>query len=474
MIAQARMLRTGSVVLLGLLWLLTAWRAATQSIVHDEALTWQFYLATPVSAIFEYYDANNHFLAVLLMRMVTGIAGYSELAMRLVSLAGGALHFYSSRALCLRVFGERWMALGALALLSLNPLLLDFLVAARGYGPAMALFMTGLWLTVEALEGKQPKWKRVALAGACLGGSFAANLIFVLPALTLTAAYWWVARGRGTWVKWLPLGVAAVGFLLFVFSPIAKAQGENFYAGTESVQQSVNGLARCSLAHNEGIGGLNADNAGQRAWRTLLAGVLTPLLVLAGLWAGRGRTSGAGLAAWLAALCLAVPAIVLVAGHAAVNMPLPGDRTGLYLMVLPGLLLAGVAASLLEKGGAWKLVGMALLAVGALVSVQYALQLQTRSFLVWRYDADTLNLLETAQGKVKAPARAAVSWQYEPTANFYRVTKGWQWLEPVTRESLQSGGDFYLLMPGQTAAAEQLKLKTVARGEVSGTLLCLP
>lgn len=458
---------------LGLVWLLTAWRAATQSIVHDEALTWQFYLATPASTIFEYYDANNHFLAVLLMRVVTGIAGYSELSMRLVSLASGALYFHSARSLCLRMFGERPAALGALALLSLNPLLLDFLVAARGYGPAMALLLTGLWLTVESLEEKTPRWRRVALAGLCLGGSFASNLVFALPALTLAGAFWWEARGRGPWVKYLPLGVASAGFLLFLFSPVVKAQGENFYTGTASIAASVADLARCSLAHNDGLAGLNRDGAGQAVWRGLVTWGLTPLLVLAGLWLGRGRRSGAALLARLCALCVAVPAALLAAGHLLAGLPLPGDRTGLYLVVLPGLLLAAVSAALAARGGKWRMAGTAVAAAGALIGAQYALQLQARSFLVWRYDADTRQLLEVARGLVRAPARAAVSWQYEPAANFYRVTRGWQWLQPVTRESLQAGGDFYLLFPGQDAAAA-LKLKPAARGAVSGAVLYLP
>jgi hypothetical protein len=35
---------------LGVLFLINCYRAATQSIVHDEALTWRFYLSGPASA----------------------------------------------------------------------------------------------------------------------------------------------------------------------------------------------------------------------------------------------------------------------------------------------------------------------------------------------------------------------------------------------------------------------------------------
>lgn len=68
----------------------------------------------------------------------------------------------------------------------------------------------------------------------------------------------------------------------------------------------------------------------------------------------------------------------------------------------------------------------------------------------------------------------ALTWQCEPAANFYRVTKGWQWLEPVIRDSLQRGGDSDLLMPAQSAVAEERKWKVVEHAESSGSLLCLP
>ena len=470
---MARFLRPSAIsaAVLALLWLTTAYRAATQSIVHDEALTWQFYLATPASTIFEYYSANNHFLAVLLMRVVTGIAGYSEFSMRFVSLAAGVLYFYSARRLCLRVFGERWMALLAIALLSLNPLLLDFLVAARGYGPAMALFITGLCLACESLEDRQPHWKRAALAGLCLGGSFAANLIFVLPAVTLTAVFWWVARGRGPWVKFLPLGLAAAGFLLFAFSPVARAQGEDFYTGASTIFSSVDDLARSSLAHNDGLWNLNRENPAQVAWRNALAWVVTPLLLVSGFWLGRRDRSGPALLALLLAVSLGVPAALLLVAHAAGGSPLPQDRTGIYFLGLAGGLLAAVASALVGRKGRLRYAGVALVGVGAAVAAQYAVQLQTRSFLVWRYDADTRDLLELARAKVPSPATAAVSWQFEPAANFYRVTKNWQWLQPVRRDSLDTGGDFYLLLPREGELVRSLHLTVAARGAVSGSYL---
>jgi hypothetical protein len=55
--------------LLGALFVICVYRAFTQAVVFDEALTWELYIAGPVDKIFHTFDANHHFLNTLLMRL---------------------------------------------------------------------------------------------------------------------------------------------------------------------------------------------------------------------------------------------------------------------------------------------------------------------------------------------------------------------------------------------------------------------
>src|SRR5580700_3452795 len=114
------------------LWAVCAYRAITQSIVHDEALTYQLYLAGPAARIFDFFDANHHFLNTLLMKLSVSLFGVSEWSMRLPALAGAALYFAAVYRICIRQFQSALASLCGAALLTLNPLLLDFMVAARG------------------------------------------------------------------------------------------------------------------------------------------------------------------------------------------------------------------------------------------------------------------------------------------------------------------------------------------------------
>ena len=105
------------------------YRAATQSIVHDEALTYQLYLAGPAANLFNYFDANHHFLNTVLMRVTTSLFGFSPLAMRIPALFGAALLLTALYRLCRWMLGDGWVLPLALAAVSLNPFLLDFMVA---------------------------------------------------------------------------------------------------------------------------------------------------------------------------------------------------------------------------------------------------------------------------------------------------------------------------------------------------------
>jgi len=112
--------RFAAVVLLAALLATSVYRAATQSIVHDEAFSWELYLSRPASAIFTTWDPNNHFLATLLFRISTSLFGFSGLAMRLPAILAGALCFWAVFRLCLLLFGEGWVFLMTTALLSLT------------------------------------------------------------------------------------------------------------------------------------------------------------------------------------------------------------------------------------------------------------------------------------------------------------------------------------------------------------------
>src|SRR5262249_34983118 len=130
--------------LAGVVCLLSIYRAATQSITHDEALTYEWYVRHPWARMFESYDPNHHVLHTILCKLAVGSFGLSELTLRLPSLCGGILYVTMAVRLANLGVGGTPAFLPTVAALVLHPYVLDFLSAARGYGLAVGCLLAAI------------------------------------------------------------------------------------------------------------------------------------------------------------------------------------------------------------------------------------------------------------------------------------------------------------------------------------------
>src|SRR5205085_5826483 len=125
---------------------------------------------------------NNHILNTLLMRFFTLAFGTSHLTVRAPALIGAGIYIVACYRLC-RLFTEsaalRWAILVCLVY---NPFVFDYLVAARGYGLAMAFLMAALvaWIGWELSECADHRSieSACAISSLCVGPSFAADFSF--------------------------------------------------------------------------------------------------------------------------------------------------------------------------------------------------------------------------------------------------------------------------------------------------------
>jgi len=482
------------------LFALNCYRAATQSVTHDEALTWEIYLAGPASNIFDHFDANHHFLGTVLERLSTGLLGTSELTLRLPALLAGALYLVTAYRLSVLAFGGGPLFALASVLLVANPLVLDFLVAARGYGLALAFLFCALTAMIGHLAAGAgaSDWKRLWRAGAALGLAVAANLTFAAPALALAAVFLVLlarrpappakpkrrrkanappsARSEAAHFA-IPLG--AVGLLYALVAPLTKARAADFYVGVDSAIQSLRSLAAVSFAHNSGIGGVNAPPG---PWLAVLAAVLPCAAVTAAAFGAvrvlgalrNGRAPGALDATLLLAGCTVVgAALCLLAMHSLAGLPYPGGRTGLYLLPLEGLCVVAIAAGLLRHAAPFRLAGIAMALLGAVMAGEYVLQLNQTAFHDWRYDADSKAILDriNADRRGRAPVRIGVSWQLEPSFNFYRFTRNWTWMPVFNRNGPYGDYDYYVVIVNDYPVLHSKPLREIYRGPNSETVL---
>ena len=111
---------------MGALFVVSIYRAATQSISHDEAVIFEWLLSGPWSQVLNGVHGNHHVVTDLLSKLMISLFGTSEFALRVPALAGALLYFYSVFQISAFLFGEGFFFLLSVARLSLNPFVLDY------------------------------------------------------------------------------------------------------------------------------------------------------------------------------------------------------------------------------------------------------------------------------------------------------------------------------------------------------------
>ncbi len=485
------MCRRIAILLLLIVLGLNIYRAWTQSITADEAFAESLFLNGHISRLFNSYDASHHVLHTLLTKLSVLAFGLSEFTLRLPSLLGGLFYLATLYRLTRHVFGGGGQFLLAFALAGLNPLVLDHLSAARGYGLALALF---LWSLHQMLlySGGDHDTSRVLKAGLGLGLSVAANLTLLVPATALAVLFLLVLVRSGRLSAALDAFVVPgiVTAFVIVVLPLTKATREHFYVGLASVGESLRLLVALSMFHHPLDPRVSAVLPQPDFWYALFGYLLAPaVLAAAGAaasvvlwrwWRGRRLALAGGPARFLllggGSLVLSVG--ILVALHGAMKVLYPYARTGLYLIPLFTLTALALPASLGTRRRASRLVGGPLWAVGAFTVLIYLLQLPTKVYGEWTYDSSTKDIVNLIRDRQRerplSRVRVGITWMLEPSINFYRRIYSLDWLAPVERKDPDGDYDYFALLEADAALIKKRGLRVLFHDPAAGVYLAEP
>ncbi len=353
------------------------YRAATQSFTVDEAFLYLTWVKPGFRAILGTYDAAHHVLYTWLEWLVSKPLGYSELVLRLPSLAACAAYLVFVYRFAARLDAGPWYRLGVVILLGANPLILDHLAIARGYGLALALFA---WCIDSVLN------ERLVAAGLLAGLSIAANLTFLFPVAALVIAV--VALKPSMKLIDHFIGPAVVVAFVLLIAPVSHASQGNYYFGTPTLVDSARELLRPTFVRN-------FEDAGR------VTGYAIAAVCLAGLIAGL-VTRARSFSFRLLSMVLVLASGFTLASHWLLKFPLPEGRTGLWFMFL--LLVAAL-------DGASSMPGRTAVAACLLVlGVAQCFQLDARYYFEWKFDASTKRLVKKIRDR-EAPLPREFTFQ---------------------------------------------------------------
>lgn len=433
---------------------LAVYRAKTQPIAHDEALQYEWFLDGSVQHVLQYNQAN-HILFALMAKPIVWGQGVSEFKLRVPSLLGAAVYLLAAYLLCRKLFGKGILLFFSVALLCLNPQILEFMPAARGYilglaGLMMAMYAMAVLVELGEFDPQNRRWKwGCRLGSVALALSVSANVTNVVPAACLVLTFSAVAMGGFQRLlkfsdrklqslgKYLLAPGAAVGFCI-LWPYVIQMRPAQFRVGLDTAFDCLRDVFTASFLYRWTddlySSSLGAATPAAGSWQERVTAlgifILIPLLfcmVAAGVtlaWRGRDRFVRNGNAAFrvLGGAAVACTAMIF-AVYAITRTNYPNARYCLFFVPLytVAALLAGreIAARFprahLGAGG---------VLISALVLADYALSIQVKEFRYQAYDVISLTLYQTitddAQRQGLKSVRVGGTWWYEPEINFYR------------------------------------------------------
>ena len=452
-----------SIAILLFVFGVAVYRAKTQPIAHDEALTYEWFLDQGVYNVLR-FNAANHILQTLLAKPIVKAFGVSEFTLRIPTLFGAAVYLTAVYLLCRKLFGDGLVLLVSTALMVLNPQVMDFMAAARGYSLGLAGLVVAMYCFARLAgqgkfdrEDKNWRWGS-ATASIALALAVAANFTNIVPATCMALCFTLAALGRPAGVLWFQDRKVRDFAMYFIFPGIVvgfcilwpfliQARLAQSKIQLAKASDAIRDIFNASFLYRwtedlfNDVGAIAAPaGSWQERATDLGVSVIFPLLfcmtligLLPALRADEESHKVQQARCRIFAGTAVTSVVLTVALHFLIKVNYPFSRYCLF--VIPLFTIGGMLAAreISSRFPSPLLKGAGLLLAAIIVS-DYALAIPTKGFRYNAYDSIALELYQAIEHDAAThgltKVRVGGTWWYEPEVNFYRRRYGADWLLP--------------------------------------------
>jgi hypothetical protein len=488
-----------SVALLAVLFATNIYRAGTQSITIDEAFTYDQFVVDPPYPGAVNFAPYNYNLYTVLAKLSVRVFGLSEFTFRLPSVLGGLLYFFALLRLCQLLFGaSAWMLL-AVAINSLNPFVLDYLSAARGYGLALGFWTLGAYYAtrwiIDGRTGSDSMWLMIK-TGIALGLALASHITEAFAVAALEAVLVGilfvdrlVARDGRAAARFpirfgLPLCLITLAVAApILWQPLHYFSKETIDGGAKRYREGIESLLTVSLMYRPTeLTSWDTTNLVTDAFwilsLVLFAGLAIATIRIVRHWVKEKSFDALprldrllllfSATALLTFLLLRIEPKVL-------HHPYYASRR--LLFTLPLVLTACTLWLRWLSGGrvpqrAFAFAGASLVTLTAL---NFALEFNVKSYKGWEFNAAARQVVDILRERYasdpKRGIRVGLNWLLADSVSFYRSMYKLDWMEPVTRESPECYFDYYVVLEGDMGRLQRFTPKQLFHDAYSGVVV---
>ena len=432
----------GSIALL----ISSIYRAVTYPFTHDESLSFAIFNWGPHWA----NTANNHLLNTLLMQLCSFLFGNSELSLRLPNIIAHAIYLICTMLFISRFQSSLLQLVGFIAF-NFNPFILDFFFFARGYGLALAFLLSSVYLLEKAHTQKMrhDEFDKMLFLST-LSGMFSvfsnfAFLNFYLPLLLASAVLLFynetTQRLNFRWNWTMTILSAANGLFLIKIALILfqlRAQSELYFGGkTGFLADTVTSLIKASF-YSMSYSGIVKKNIS-----FLLLATFGMLIFLSFYLIVFKKE----VPFFVLALTILIAAAILpILQNFLLGVLYPVTRAALYYLPLYVVTMISAFDLLIQRTDSlWKknVVLTIFTVIAMIVGWHFYNTFELNTSFFWSYDKHNKEIISIIEQNrmIYFPneiINLGVTWQMEPSLNFYRFTRGDTWLAPITRKPIEN------------------------------------
>lgn len=440
------------------------------------------------------FHGQNHTLQSYLSFYGTYLFGLSFLSLRLGSVLGFLIYVFASIRLSRICSNTKWLFCLTLLTLTINPVVLDFGVVARGYSLALAFFMVALAVCASRIAKNHPiqKTRSTLIILSCLCSlSVLSNLSFAFANFSLLAvfAFWVLVKSRswrGVVIDLLLISLPGTVLFLLLNPAVFHFNMVTFYFGSASWWEFYESMARIAFdSHNSRFNALPGISL---IWfLPLLLSLVVPAFgILALIPVIRNRKEpkeqNPNTRVWLfLSAVFAMTALIHSLFHWILSRPLPQDRTGLFLLPLAVLIVAssitGLEAIKRSSDSSRVVVRSSAILLGALV-VSFFFNIRVFWVYVWKFDSGgpEVSTFVSNYAREHGVTHAGTQWPLDQALRFYpalRKELDFPELRELSLPSDASRENLFVLHTRQSPFVEKENLKIIFEHPLSEVVVAV-